>query len=190
MKTPDVEAKPWAPRWLRQLGAVFGAIYILAIWLGAVGTGATERVLPRPVLLFTQVAELFPNAALASVEWRVRGWRCDLARFEELDVRPFFPIRRDDKESRFDRAMFFHHRQPPVLLALDEYITAAQNRSHPDQRIGGVMLLSLRIPIPPLGEPGPRRKWIPLADYPREVERRYWYTAQIEARQNRCEAAP
>ena len=86
--------------------------------------------------------------------------------------------------------MFFHHRQPPVLIALDEYITAAQNRSHPDQRIGGVMLLSLRIPIPPLGEPGPRRKWIPLADYPREVERRYWYTAQIEARQNRCEAAP
>ena len=43
-----------------------------AIWLGAVGTGLPERALPRPLLFFTQVAELFPNAALDSIEWRVR----------------------------------------------------------------------------------------------------------------------
>jgi hypothetical protein len=37
-----------------------------------------------------------------------RGWRCDLERYEEIDVRPYFPIHSDDKESRFDCAMFFY----------------------------------------------------------------------------------
>jgi hypothetical protein len=199
--TPDASARPpsapggvparsWAPPRLRLAGAVIGVVYVLAIWLGAAGTGLPEKVLPRPLLFFTQVAELFPYAAVDSIEWRVRGWRCDLGRFEEIDVRPFFPIREDDKESRFDRAMFFHHRQRPVLEALDRYITDAQNRTHPTERIGGLMLMSLRIPIPPLGEPGSRRSWIPLRDYPPTVERRYWYTTSTQARVDRCEETP
>jgi hypothetical protein len=185
-----VPARAWAPVWLRRTGAVIGVAYMLSIWLGAAGTGLPEKVLPRPLLFFTQVAELFPYASLDSIEWRVRGWRCDLARFDEIDVRPFFPIREEDKESRFDRAMFFHHRQRPVLEALDRYVIDAQNRTHPAERIGGVMLMSLRIPIPPIGEPGPRRRWIPLIEYPATVERRYWYTTSQEARVNRCEETP
>ena len=181
---------PWAPAWLRRTGAVIGVAYMLSIWLGAAGTGLPEKVLPRPLLFFTQVAELFPYASLDSIEWRVRGWRCDLARFDEIDVRPFFPIREEDKESRFDRAMFFHHRQRPVLEALDRYVADAWNRTHPAVRIGGVMLMSLRIPIPPLGEPGSRRSWMPLSEYPAAVERRYWYTTSQDARVNRCEETP
>ena len=68
-------------------------------------------------------------------------------------MRPLFPIRRDDKESRFYRAMFFHYRQRRVLEALDKFIVEAHNRAHPEARIGGVMLLDLRIPIPPPGTP-------------------------------------
>jgi hypothetical protein len=183
-------ADSWAPAWLRLTCAFVGVAYILSIWLGAIGTGLPELALPRPLLFFTQVAELFPHAALDSIEWRVRGWRCDLARFDEIDVRPFFPIREDDKESRFDRAMFFHHRQRLVLEALDRYLTDVQNRTHPADRIGGVMLMSLRIPIPPMGEPGSRRRWMPLSEYPAEVERRYWYTTSQAGREHRCEERP
>jgi hypothetical protein len=167
-----------------------GVVYLVAVWLDAAGMGLPDQLLPRPVRFFTQVADLFPNAARASIEWRARGWRCDSRRFEELDVRPFFPIRRDDKESRFDRAMFFYHRQRRVLEALDDYIVASQNRSNPDRRIGGVLLMSLRVPIPPLGERVPRRQWMPSADFPSSVERRYWYTTPPDAREKRCEEAP
>src|SRR5882724_9311758 len=100
---PTARASSWAPLAVRRAGAVLGAAYVISIWLGAVTPGLTERVLPRSLLFFAQVAELFPSASVDSIEWRARGWRCDLGRFEALDVRPFFPIRRDDKESRFDR---------------------------------------------------------------------------------------
>jgi hypothetical protein len=52
------------------------------------------------------------------------------------------------------------------------------------------MLLSLRVPIPPLGEPGPRRRWTALADFPPSVERRYWHTTPTEARLQRCGETP
>ena len=186
----DAPAQSWAPAWLRRTATALAVLYLAAVWLDAAGTGLPQRVLPRPLLLFTQVAELFPNAARASIEWRARGWRCDVKQFEEIDVRPFFPIRRDDKESRFDRAMFFYHREHRVLEALDDYIVAAQNRANPDRRIGGLLLMSLRVPIPPLGEAGPRRQWLPSADFPSSVERRYWYTTPSDARAKRCQEAP
>jgi len=144
-------------------------------------------ILPLPLRFFTQVAELFPRAAVDSIEWRARGWRCDEKRYEEIDVRPFFPIRRDDKESQFGRAMYFHRSQREVLEALDAYVTAAYNRANPDQRIGGVILLSLRIPIPPLGEPGPRESWQPMADYPPEVTHHNWYVPAQSTLRERCE---
>jgi hypothetical protein len=186
----SVLAPPWAPPWLRQVAAVAGGVYLLSIWLAAAGSALPEHVLPLPVRFFTQVAELFPMASPDAIEWRVRGWRCDLVRFEEIDVRPFFPIRRDDKENQFDRAMFFHHRQRTVLEALDEYLVATQNRMRPDQRIGGVMLLSLRIPIPPLGVPGPRERWMPIDEVPASATRKYWYVTASEVRQHRCQEAP
>jgi hypothetical protein len=187
---PSALAPAWAPLWLRRAGAVAAAIYLLSIWLGAAGSRLPEQVLPPPLRFFTQVAELFPKAATDAIEWRVRGWRCDRGTFEEVDVRPFFPIRRDDKENQFDRTMFFYHRQRAVLEALDEYIVAAQNHQRADERIGGVMLLSLRIPIPPLGMPGPRQHWMPIADYPPSVARKYWYSTPPEVRQKRCRGTP
>jgi hypothetical protein len=183
-------ARSWAPPWLRRVVAATGAAYVLALWLDGVGAHWVNHMLPPPLRLFVQVAELFPKALPEAIEWRARAWRCDLGRYVELDVRPFFPIRRDDKESRFDRAMFFYHRQGRVLAALDAYLTSAQNRLHPDERIGGVMLLSLRVPIPPLGTPGPRHERLPIASYPPSVSREYWYTAGVEARQQRCAEAP
>jgi hypothetical protein len=177
---------PWAPRGVRRVVTALGALYLLAIFLDGTGTGIPDHVLAPPLRLFVQVAELFPNASPFSIEWRARAWRCDLARFEELDVRPFFPIHANDKESRFDRALFFYHRDARVLTALDAFLTSAQNRLQPDARIGGVMLLSLRVPIPPLGDPGARYERQPIADYPRAVARQYWYTTGADDRARRC----
>jgi hypothetical protein len=183
-------AQHWAPLWLRRTATVAGAIYLLSIWLGAAGCGLPDHVLPLPLRFFTQVAELFPRAAQDAIEWRARAWRCDLGRFDQMDVRPLFPIHRDDKENEFDRALFFYHRDRSVMEVLDAYIVAAQNRLHPGERIGGVMLLSLRVPLPPLGEPGPREQWMPIDEYPPSVPRKYWYSTPSLARQDHCQGGP
>ena len=187
---PAMLARSWAPRRLRRVAAALGAIYLAAVWLDASGTGIPNAVLPLPLHFFIQEAALFPRAAEDVIEWRAEGWSCDQHRFEEIDVRPFFPIRRDDKESRFHRAMFFHFHQRRVLESLDAYLTREQNRAYPAARIGGVMLLSLRVPIPPPGTQEPRYRRLALAEYPGAVERRYWYTTSAAALARRCEEVP
>src|SRR5580692_779738 len=182
-----VMAEPWLPPRARWIVAVLAAIYALFVWMDGAVIGLPDAILPLPVRFFLQEAALFPHSARDAIEWRAEGWRCDLGRFEEIDVRPFFPIRRDDKESRFYRAMFFHYRQRRVLEALDKFIVEAHNRAHPEARIGGVMLLDLRIPIPPPGTPERRYERLPLTDYPQEVERKYWYVTSSDDRTHRCE---
>jgi len=185
-------AEPWtSPRFRRVLTVVAG-IYALFVWMDASGLNLPDKILPLPLRFFMQEAALFPDAARDAIEYRAEGYRCDAGRFEEVDVRPYFPIQRDDKESRFYRAMFFHRRQKKVLEALDEFIVTQHNRAHPEARIGGVMLLSLRIPIPEPGTPEPRYQRLPLSAYPQEVERKYWYTTPPGERTRRCEepAAP
>ena len=136
--------------------------------------------------ILRQVAELFPHAAEAAIEWRAKAWRCTSERFEEIDVRPFFPIRRDDKESRFYRAMFFHYRQRSVMQALEAFIMREQNRLHPEDRIGGVILMSLLVPIPAPGSGEQSYQRLPIADYPASVTRHYWYVAAPEVCRRRC----
>ena len=184
--TGPVMAEAWVPRRLRLAAAVLAGFYVLAVWLDAAGNGAADKVLPLPMRFFVQEAALFPHAARDVIEWRAQAWFCDAGHFEELDVRPYFPIRADDKESRFYRAMFFHLHQRKVLAALDQFIAREQNRAHPEARIGGVMLLSLRIPIPPPGTPETRYQRLPLADYPAAVERHYWYVTDKGEREQRC----
>jgi hypothetical protein len=181
-----VLAQPWLSPRARRVVTVLAAAYALFVWSEGAGWKIAEHVLPLPLRFFVQEAELFPHAARDVIEWRAEAWRCDLGRFEELDVRPFFPIRRDDKESRFYRAMFFHYRQRHVLEALDQYLVREQNRLHPDQPIGGVMLLDLRVPIPPAGSKIPRYERLPLADYPLTVQRKYWYVTPTAEREQRC----
>ncbi len=182
-------AEPWTPPRFRRVLTVLAGIYALFVWMDAAGLNLPDRILPLPMRFFLQEAALFPDAARDAIEYRAEGYRCDGERFEEIDVRPFFPIQRDDKESRFYRAMFFHRRQKKVLEALDQFIVKEHNRAHPDDRIGGVMLLSLRIPIPPPGTPEPRYQRLPLTDYPQEVERKYWYVTPTGERTQRCEEA-
>jgi hypothetical protein len=171
------------------------ASYLAMLFLDAVGTGLPQKILPRPVAFFVQAAQLFPDKAEQIIEWRAKGWRCATARFEELDLRPHFPIHSEDKENRFDRAMFFYLRAPRVLKELDRFISEREAALGPEHRIGGVMLLSLRRPIPPPGSPEARYQRVPLDQIAFDrgaptVERKYWYVTPTDERERRCQASP
>jgi hypothetical protein len=165
---------------------VLAGAWLACVWLEAVGVTSVPNLLPPPLRYFTQVAKLFPRAADMVIEWRAEGYRCATGKFEEVDTRPHFPIRADDKENRFDRAMFFYHKEPKVLEALDAFIVRRESALGPEHRIGGVLLLSLRIPIPEPGTPEEAYQRRPLDEIPRSIERKYWYTTPQALREARC----
>ncbi len=177
----ELALAPGPPALRRALLALGGA-YIAATFLEGVGA-QLHRLVWRPLLFFCQIAALFPTAATHSIEYRAQGYACS-NRVLEVDVRPFFPIHADDKESRFDRAMFFYRTDRPTMEALEAYVLREYNRTEPD-KLGGVVFLSLRIPVPKPGSPFPRYERKPLADYPSE-QRKVWYFTPHDTVQRRC----
>jgi hypothetical protein len=164
--------------------AAAALVYFAGVLLNAAGAPLQE-IVPRPLLYFMQVAKLFPNAVDVATEYRAEAYVCDERRWVELDVRPFFPLRPDDKENRFERAMFFYHRSAPVMKALDDYLVRANNFGG-RAPIGGVMLLSLRIPVPPPRRATAPYRRRPLADHP-AAERKYWYRTSLDDVSARCD---
>jgi len=181
------------PHWLRVALGIAGALYIACVLIEAMPNAPRARgsgrrlhlydVVPRPVLYFTQIAKLFPQAATYRTEYRAEGLPCDGPAFE-LDVRPFFPIHSDDKESRFDRALHFYRQDRPTMEALEQYIVDRYNQSGA-RKIEGIMLLSLRVPIPTPGIPFPRYERAPLEDFPKE-QRKVWYATSRDVVDQRC----
>lgn len=174
------------PPWFRRLLAAGAALYLAGIFLEVVGA-PLHRFVPRPLHYFLQVAKLFPHALSVSTEFRAEAYSCADHVFRELDARPFFQIRPNDKENRFERALFFYRREPVVMRALDEYLVTASNRS--GAPIGGVMFLSLRIPIPRPGQVFERYRRKPLGEYPAEY-RKIWYQTPTSLRRGRCHEGP
>jgi hypothetical protein len=165
-------------------------LYLAAVWLDGAGFAGALQWIPLPVRFFSQVAQLFPHAAPFAIEWRAQGYRCATGTVEELDLRPHFPIHADDKENRFARAMFFHHRNRAVLEALDAFISGREASLGPEHRLGGLMLLSVRVPIPSPGEPPPRYRRVPLDAMPAEYERKVWYASSRDDFNRRCAEPP
>jgi hypothetical protein len=172
---------------MRRAALAAAIVYLACVWLDAVGTGIPDAMLPRSALFFVQVAQLFPRAAVDAIEWRAKGYRCDQRRFEELDLSPYFPIHAGDKENRFDRALFFYLEDKRVLAALDAFIADAEAKR--GDRIGGVMILSLRSPIAAPGSDEPRHRRLPVDQIPPSVARRYWYVTGPAERARRCQEA-
>jgi hypothetical protein len=158
--------------------------YLVCVVLDGAGCTAPARFLPRPIAFFTQVSVLFPKAAYFTIDYRAEGFRCKDATWVELDTRPYFPIDPDDKENRFNRAMHFFRENRKTMQALDKYLVH-ENNTHADERIGGVRMLSLRIPIPKIGTSFERYTRYPLAHYP-ESERQYFYHTTDSLRARRC----
>ncbi len=178
---PRIELAPGSPGFRRALVAL-GVAYIAAMFSEAVGW-QLHGLIWRPILFFCQIAALFPTAATHSIEYRAQGYTCG-NRVVEVDVRPFFPIHADDKESRFDRAMYFYRTDRTTMEALESYVLGEYNRNELD-KIGGVVFLSLRIPVPQPGSAFPRYERKPLTDYPSE-QRKVWYFTPHETVQKRC----
>ena len=86
--------------------------------------------------------------------------------------------------------MFFHYRNRPVLEALDQFISERESRLGPEHRLGGVMLLSVRVPIPEPGGQAPHYQRVPLDKMPKEYERRFWYVTTEAERNRRCDEVP
>jgi hypothetical protein len=176
---------------MRAFLATVAGLYLACVLGDAAGVRLSPPV-PRPFLYFAQIASLFPHAAEYAIDFRVELYFCDAKQYHEIDPGPFFPAHEEDKENRFDRAMFFYccnEKDPEdavVKQALDEYLVASWNRAHPDQRVGGSLLMSLRAPIPRPGDVFPRYHRVPTRDLPKSVIRKYWYRTPEELAAARC----
>jgi hypothetical protein len=170
---------------------VVACAWLACVALDGAGCSAPSKILPRPIAFFTQVAVLFPRAAHATIDYRAEAWICSKQTWVEMDTRPYFPIDPDDKENRFNRAMHFFRENRATMHALDRYIV----RNHddhpgpdgidPGERIGGVRLMSLRIPIPKVGSSFERYERYPLSHYP-DAERKAFYHTPESTRERRC----
>lgn len=169
------------------------AVYLAGVWLEGVGSNIPSAVFPRTAVYFFQIAALFPRAAVNVIDYRAEGWVCSERRWRELDTRAYFPLDPDDKENRFQRLMHFFRESRPVMQALDAYVVS--EHAHPStavddgiphsEALGGIRVLSLRLPIPTPGGPVERRTRLPLSTYPDSV-RKHFYRTPRPKRADRC----
>lgn len=172
---------PWRARRRVALRVLAGA-YLAGVWLDGAGTGIPARLLPRMANYFLQVSALFPVSAVASIDYRAEAYVCGDSTWEEVDTRPYFPIDPDDKQNRFNRVMHFFRENRKTMNALDAYLVESHNSARfddgipHDHPIGGVRLLSLRIPLPSPGAPLERVSRHPLSYYPEEQRKIFYHT--------------
>jgi hypothetical protein len=165
-------------------------VYLAGVWLDGVGSTLPSTVLPRAANYFLQVAALFPTAATMSIDYRAEAWVCADKKWEELDARPYFPIDPDDKENRFQRVMHFFREDRPTMQALDTYLVERHlsgkgtDGIDPLKPIGGIRVMSLRIPLPKPGEPLERSRRLPLTEVPAGERHGFYHTrrSKIAAR--------
>lgn len=169
------------PRWVRLGLAGLAGLYYLAL------IHSPDAHSLRPVTFFTEATCLFPSASAFALEYRLEAWPCG-GRWEPIDPRPYFPIRPDDKESRFQRLGYFYEHSRTVLQALDAYVSAHHAAGVDDGvpgRIGGIRLFKVVRPFPGAGEPVERYRFDPFAPVPPAQRRDIYYTPGSE-RKRRC----
>ena len=170
------------PRWLRLGLAGLAVVYYLGLFHGSV----QARWL-KPLAFFSDATGLFPKADQVAIEYRLEVWACGRS-WEAIDPRPYFPLRPDDKESRFQRLGYFYDRNRTVMQALDAYISAHHAAGVDDGVVGptgGIRLFKVVRPLPPAGEPIERYHFDPFEPVPTEQRRDLYYTPTSE-RKRRC----
>jgi hypothetical protein len=187
---PDDVARAWHGPFARRFFVGVAAFYFACIWLDAAGSDLYWSLVPSTITYFTQVAALFPNAAVAIIEYRVEGWDCAEKRWTEIDPRPDFPMNADNKENRFDRTLHFFRQNRVVMRALDEFLVErhdarAREGEEPVGSIGGIRTMSIRVPLPSPGEKIEPYARLPADAYPAS-ERHYFYFTPTSRREARC----
>jgi hypothetical protein len=189
---PPVVADAWGPGLIPKALTVIAGIYLAAVAFDGMGSSLPVKILPRAAAFFSQCSCLFPSAADTIIEYRAEGFRCDDKKWVEIDPRPFFPIDRDEKESRFQRTLHFYREDRPTMQALEAFLIGRQNEAALAGNaplgggpIGGVRFLSLRIPFGRPGDPMVRYAHRPLEEFP-ESQRHEWYWTPQSKRTERC----
>ena len=184
---------------MRAMLVALAGAYLAGVWLEGVGSTLPAKILPRTPLYFLQIAALFPHAAVASIDYRAEAWLCTERRWQEIDTRPYFPIDAEDKENRFQRVMHFFRDHRTTMRALDDYLVDRHNASShaasqagghadgiaDDVKVGGILTLSLRLPLPAPGDPLERAQKKPLASYPEAVRKTFYHSTRAR-RAERC----
>lgn len=143
---------------------------------------------PPVAVFFAQISGLFPSAAVNSIDYRAEGWLCREGRYVELEMDRLFPMLAANKENRFYRIMHFYRRNRLVITELDSFIVGrypADAVAAGGDRLGGVRLLSLRLPVPSERSEVKRYRRRPLSEYPSE-QRIEWYWTPRRKLENRC----
>ncbi|HTA91901.1 MAG TPA: hypothetical protein VK745_20105 [Polyangiaceae bacterium] len=194
-RTEPRVAVGWGPTWFRRLSVFVAGAFLLELALGSNGWAPIPDADLGPLRLFSEGACLFPDAAEFAIEYRVEGWSCARQRFEALDYRPYFPMHESDKESRFYRVASFYHSNRKVMRVLEAYLLQRHNERvargedvQPLGMIGGIRVLSLRIPLPAAGQKIERYHYLPLTAYP-DSYRKEWYYTQASRRPELCKKA-
>ncbi len=183
-------AYAWQSPLLPRILTIVAIVYFSAVGLDAIGSTLQTRLLPNVLTYFTQVAGLFPSAAVAVIDYRVEGWDCKASLWKEIDPRVDFPMDADSKENRFYRAMQFFRQRRPVMIALEEFLVdrhnaRVQRAAQEVGVIGGIRTQSIRIPLPQPGNKVTPYERRPVASYPTE-EHHYWYLTPLSRREERC----
>lgn len=182
---------PWYSRHLSQLLVVV-AVGFFVLLASSTREDRPLQFVPATPRFFIRTACLFPHAAEMSIDYRVEGYSCVQRRYTELDHRPHFPMRPDDKENRFLRVGHLFRHDQTVLRRLDDFLVERHNQRKPpdgiEGPIGGIRMYSLRIPFPGRDEPVERYRRRPFTEYPEE-QRKRWYVTKAELREQRCREA-
>jgi hypothetical protein len=204
VSAPVEIARGFGPRWFRRGLALLAAVYLAGIFTNSAKINTESprvvdellyypiedpRVLPHWFRYFIQIACLFPHAKPLDIDYRVQGYECSTGLFAEIDTRPYFPIHADDKENRLYRAGHMFRRNNVVMAALDDYLVSRHNARAARgevEPIGGILFMSLRIPLPEPGGPVERYRRKPLREFPNKL-RKPWYRTDRELQGQRCQ---
>lgn len=171
------------PSWLRIGLGVVAFLYFTALIVRP-----RDHTGLHAIRFFTEATCLFPKANTIAQEHRLEAWQCGGEAWTAMDPRPYFPIRPDDKESRFQRLGYFYDRNRTVMRALDDYIIRGHAAGASDGvsgPIGGIRLVKVARQFPPPGDPVERYAFDPFAPIPADQRRDQYYTPTPE-RKRRC----
>lgn len=178
----------FGPLWFRRALAGVAVMYFSSTFASSAGISLDERLFPHTFRYFTRIACLFPRAKPLNIDYRVHAFDCSARRYTELDTRPYFPLRPDDKENRLYRSGHFFRRNQTVMRALDTYLVDKHNARAAlgeVEPIGGIAFSSLRIPLPEAGTRVERYRRRPVSEYPATM-RKLWYQTDAGLREDRC----
>jgi len=184
-RSPELVARGFGPRAFR-----IALIPVALIYLQALLWDPAQKGPLRSLAYFANATKLFPERDEYALEYRLEGWSCTQQAWLPLDPRPYFPMEADDKESRFQRIAYFYSQERVVMHALDDYIVAhhAGADDHFADPLGGIRLVSVRRPLPEVGDPVERYVYEPLAPIPPQWRKDYYWT-KASVRKRRCGGA-